>query len=88
MAQNDAFAGGCEEHIMFAHNIAAANRGKADITAFAGACYAIAATVARIAQRDTASCSGRLSKHEGGPRRGVYFVVVMRFDYFDVKVLI
>ena len=42
MAQGDAFAEAGEEHVMFADDVAAADRGKADMAAVAGAGDAVA----------------------------------------------
>ena len=88
VAQHDAFALTGEEHIMFAHDIAAANGGEADMAMLAGAGDAIATGVFCNIKVNAAPVRRCLTQHQGGAGGCVDLVVVMRLDHLDVEILI
>ena len=88
MAQNDPFAGTGKQHIMFADDIAAANRAKADCAALTGTGDAVAAPIRHIRQRHTAPGSGSLAQHQRGAGGRIDLFIVMCLDHFNVEILV
>ena len=73
---------------MLAHDVAAANGGKADVAALARPGDAVAPAVAHVGQFNAAPRCGSLSQHQGGARWRVNLVTVMRLDHFDIKIFV
>ena len=66
MAQHDPFAGGGEDHVMFAHDVAAANGAEADVAALACASDTVPPAVAHVLQTDAAPVGCGFAQHQCG----------------------
>ena len=71
---------------MLAHDVAAPDRGKADIAALARPGQPVAPAVAMALQRHAAPLRRRLPKHQRGARRRVHLHPVMCLDDLDIPV--
>jgi ribosome-binding factor A len=88
MPQNDPFAGRSKQHVMFAHDVTAANGAEADIAPLSRAGDAIAPTIRHVAQINTPPFGRGLAQHQRRARRRIDLLVVVIFDHFDVVILV
>ncbi|MPM84292.1 hypothetical protein SDC9_131363 [bioreactor metagenome] len=86
MRQLDPFAVDCENHRVVAHHVAAAQRMHADLVFRARADHAFASVADVFVIIPVARLADHLGQPDGGSARGVFLLVVVHLDDFDVVI--
>ena len=86
MGQDDLLAFRREDDRVLAGDVAAAQGGKADLTARPGPDLALARLAGNCIEADAATLGGSLAQHQRGAGGGIHLVAVVHLDDLDVVV--
>ena len=86
MAEGQNLVLGGEQHGVFAHDPAGADRGKADLARLPLALHAVVGGGAQLGQIGEPALGRRLAQHQGGAGRGIHLAAMVGLGDLDVPV--